>query len=389
MEDSGRELEPDPLNTHPVKDGYQSSKKLTIMLIGSVGKMRSFKISRKIILYTSIFFFIYVALSLLVFYLYFDLYSAHKAQSNQLKDLETELSEKIKTMEKDRLYTEGLEEFYNTAQKGMDEKSDTTIAQKKSPEPGKPKKNVSNKAKSKDSARKGVEKKTDAGITRKKATEPSSPKVNVPREEKKNEVVQEAVKEKADTGASPQKAPEVNVTSEEKSKEIVQEAVKEKIDTGAAPQKTPEPGSPEIKSPDETESRDTALKEDVKDTMEVKDISFQRTDSELTLNFILKNELAEHNTAEGYIHIIVMDKNKECPLGWNSTYNKLSGGFPVNFRHGQQFSIKNLRPYQRKYKTNPDSELPSFIRIIVYDRSGQKILEKEFPVTDESANDAS
>ena len=81
-----------------------------------------------------------------------------------------------------------------------------------------------------------------------------------------------------------------------------------------------------------------------------------------------------------------MNKEKACPPEWNSSYNKLADGFPVDFKHGQQFIIQRFRPYQRQYEKNPDSELPSYIRILVYDRSGQKILEKEFTITDETDN---
>ncbi|MGD9160448.1 MAG: hypothetical protein PVG39_18675 [Desulfobacteraceae bacterium] len=320
MEDNGRELAPDPVETPPVKDRSLDSKELTIMLIGSVGKMRSFKISRKVISYTLVFFSVYIVVSLLIFYLYFDLYATHKTQSINLEKLEAELSDKTKILDKNKLYIKGLEDFYNNTREGTEGKEDT-------------------------------------GTGVKKAPAPKSAKVSVPRETK--------------------------------SKKPAPGEMEEKADSGAAAKKAPEPDSPKVNIPDETKSQDTVAKKDVKDSMEVKDISYQRTDSELTLNFKLANKQAEQNIAEGYVHIIVMDKNKECPAEWNNPYNKLSDGFPVDYKHGQQFLIQRFRPYQRKYKTNPDSERPSFIRIIVYDRSGQKILEKEFPVTDESANDPS
>jgi len=320
LEDNGRELDPDPVVTPPVKDRSPDSKELTIMLIGSVGKMRSFKISRKVISATSIFFFVYIVVSLVVFYLYFNLYTTHRAQSIDLKNLEAELSDKTKTLEKNKIYIKGLEDFYNSARDGMEVKADADTGIKKTPATKSVKVSVSRETKTRKPAPGEMEKKADSGTEAKKAPEPDSPKANIP---------------------------------------------------------------------DETKSQDTAVEADVKDSMEVRDITFRRTDSELTLNFELTNKKAEQKTAEGYIHIIVMDKNKECPVEWNSSYNKLSDGFPIDYKHGQQFLIQRFRPYQRKYKTNPDSELPFFIRIIVYDQSGQKILEKEFPVTDDSANDPS
>ncbi len=352
MEDNGRELDTDPVNTPPVKDGHQSSEELTIMLIGSVGKMRSFKISRKLIRYTSILLFLYIIASLLVFYLYFDLYSANKAQSNSLKNLEAELSDKTKTLEKNKLYIKGLEDFYNASKKGIEGKTDEGVTLKKSSQTSRPKATDSDRKKSKEAAKKEIEKKADTGGALKKTPDPGRP------EEKKAE---ETIS---------------------KEKEI-------KADTGTVQKEIPEPPGPETKTPDKTETQDIVREEAVKDPMEVREIQFKRTDSDLTLDFKLANRLAEQKAVEGYIHIIVMDKDKECPPEWNSSYNKLTDGFPVNYMHGQQFLIQRFRPYQRQYKTNPDSELPFFIRILVYDRSGQKILEKEFPVTDESENDQS
>ena len=113
---------------------------------------------------------------------------------------------------------------------------------------------------------------------------------------------------------------------------------------------------------------------------------FRRVDSELILDFKMTNNLAEQNPAEGYVHILVMDKDKECPAEWNQAENRLSNCYPVDYQSGQQFLIQRFKTYQRRFKISPDSELPSFIRILVYDRSGQKILEKEFTITDETDN---
>ena len=314
MEDNGRELDPDPIKTPPVKDRYPSKKELTIMLIGSVGKMRSFKISRKLIMFTSIFFLIYIVFSLFIFYQYIDLYFIHKTQSEDMQNLVAELSDKTKDLERKKLLIKVLEDSW----KGVDEKSETKTAKEGPPKKNPPKINVSSKKKSQETAQKELEKKAE--------------------------------------------------------------------NMGATIKETSELSKPEV-TPVKTEEPTPVLNESVEGSMEVKNIEFQRTDSELTLNFKLTNKLAEQKTAEGYIHIIVMNKNKECLSEWNNSYNRLSNGFPVTYNHGQEFIIQNFRPYQRKYKTNPDSELPAFIRIIVYDRSGQKILEKEFPVTDESSND--
>ena len=355
MEDNGRELDPDPVNTPPVKDGHPKSKALTIMLIGSVGKMRSFKISRKLIKFTSVFFLIYIIVSLLIFYLYYDLYADHKAQSDKLQDLEIQLSDKTKAFEQNKLYIKVLEDY-----------------------------------------RKGLNEKVDAGTIREKTSKESSAKVKAPGKTKSQTAARKrseektAVKDSTTKKAPESISPEKMASNDTKSQETVQNAIEEKpADIDTTSEKAPEPGTPKESEASETKSQETSPEEALIDPMELEDINFQRTDSALTLDFKLTNKRAEQKTAEGYIHIIVMDKNKECPVEWNNSYNKLSNGYPTNFNHGQQFLIQRYRPYQRKYKTNPDSELPSFIRILVFDRSGQKILEKELPVTNEPTNDQS
>ena len=300
MEDNGRGVDPNPIDTPPAKSGSPGDKELTVMLIGSVGKMRSFKISRKVILYASIFFLIYFVISILIFYLYFELYTTHRVQSKNLQNLEAELHDKTKTLEQNKLYIKGLEDYRNTVQKELEDKGDTGTAREKSKDKGKP---------------------------------PAGKPVET------------------------EKLPE---TSEQTSGKPV-----------------------------ETEKQPEASKQTAENSVEIRDIVFRRVDSDLILDFKLANRVADEGPAEGYIHIIVMDKNKECPEEWNYLHNKLSNCFPLDYRQGQQFLIQNFRSYQRQFKISPDSELPSFIRILVYDRSGQKILEKEFPVVDASANETS
>ncbi len=279
MEDNGRGLDPTPVKTPSAKGG--NPDQITIMLIGSVGKPRSFMISRKFILYTLIFLFIYLITSLLAFYLYFDLFFTHRSRSKYLQGLEAALSEKTKSLEQDKLYTEGLEDYISTLKKGSEGTDDKNIAVNKTPQEGKP-----------------------SDIT-----------------QGKTEMLESV------------------------------------------------PG-----------------KEIEKNVVEVRDIVFRRDGPDLILDFKMANNMAEQSPAEGYIHIIALDRNKDCPSVWNNARNELSNGYPVIYRNGQQFLIQRFKPYQRRFNTDPDSGLPSFIRIIAYDRSGRLLLENEFPVLDVSAN---
>ena len=212
MEDNGRELDPDPINTTPVKDGCPTKKEITIMLIGSVGKMRSFKISRKLILYASVFLLIYTVISLIIFYLYFDLYFTHKIQSEDLQNLEIELSNKKKDLEHKKLLIKVLED----SRKGADEKSETKTAKEEPPKKNRAKVNEPSKKKNQVAVSKKSEKESaDAGSTLKKASEPVKQKEIVPSEMKSQETVQkEPEKKSEDMGATGKEASELSKPEE-------------------------------------------------------------------------------------------------------------------------------------------------------------------------------
>ncbi len=280
MEDNGRGLEGNPVKTEPaVKGGYPSSKELTVMLIGSVGRIRSFKISRKFLLYSSVSFAVYILISLVAFYFFFQLFFSYRAQSSHLEKLEAELRNKNRTLEQNELYISSLKDYLKTTGKTAES------------------------------------------------------------------------------------------TDEQKPDEKVQEGTK-----------------PAAKAAEKTAESKTDPEEITAMSVEVKEERFQIDTSELVLNFKLANNLSEQNPAEGYVFILGLDKNRECPREWAYPQSELSDGFPVNYEHGQRFLIQNFRNYRQLFPVSPDSELPSFIRILVYDRSGNLILKKERPVKDESSS---
>jgi len=254
------------------------------MLIGSIGRIHSFKISRNALFYILGFLCLYFIISIIVIYLYFGLYTEHRKQSEAIKGLESELHEKIKTLDKNKLYIEGIEDYIKNH----------------------PKESVNM-------------------VDRDKVQDPDQ---------------------------------EQGIASPDKDKEIV----KDKTDSEKTIQANP---------------------------VDVKDVKFRIDKPGLLVEYKLANNLADKGPAEGYIHIIVLDKNGEFPPEWNKASNRLKDGIPLDYKNGQEFSIQRFKTYQRQYKMLSDFELPSLIRILVYDRSGQKILEKEIPVIDVPANDQS
>jgi hypothetical protein len=284
LEDTGRGLAANPVTASQVKEKAPDCKEYTIMLIGSIGKIHSFKISRKSLIYILGFFSLYMMISVIVIYLYFGLYGEHRKQSVAIKGLESALDEKEKAMDHNKLYIEGLEDYI------------------------------------------------------------------------KNHPGESENRENSD------KAQDTDI------KQAVNSPDKEKVTAGdkAGPEKTA-PANP----------------------VDVKDVKFRIDKPGLLVEYKLENNLADKGPAEGYIHIIVQDKNGEFPPEWNKASNSLKNGMPLNYKNGQEFSIQRFKTYQRQYKMLSDFELPSLIRILVYDRTGQKILEKEIPVVDVPSNDQS
>ncbi len=282
MEDSGRGLAADQIAASQSKGRRPDCKEYTIMLIGSIGKIHSFKISRRLLIWVLGFLFLYILISITVIYLYFGSYAENREKSSVIKGLESELSERKRTLDQNKLYTEGLEYYI-----------------------------------------KNLPKEADGSIKTGQAKEIDT----------KQEVASVAPDNKDTKG----------------------DAIPEKETPGTS--------------------------------VDIRDMQFRMGKEGLTVECKLANNLAEQGQAEGYIHIFAIDKNGEYPPEWNKYPERLKNGIPSDYKTGQEFLIQRFKTYHRQYKMLADFELPSFIRILVYDRSGQKILEKEIPVIDVPAND--
>ena len=276
MEDQGRELESDQKIVTPVKGGKKERKEFTIMVMRSVGKIRSFKISLRIILITAIFLFLYILSSVYILNDYFAIRSKHKTLTNKMDILEENLRSYQEELHDTNLYVASLEDYL---QNGSEEPVKTDI-----------------------------DKKPDTDLT--------------------------------------------------------------------PPGRSVQVGDAE-----------TAAEKSISGIVEIWDLTFKNIDRELVLDFKLANIRTEDNAAEGYIHIIAMDVNKECPETWNNSSAKLTGCIPVNYRNEFPFSIQRFKSYHKTFKLNSESELPSFITILVYDRSGHILLEKELPVINVSTEE--
>ncbi len=119
-------------------------------------------------------------------------------------------------------------------------------------------------------------------------------------------------------------------------------------------------------------------------TVEIKDAIIHKEGSGMSVDFTLVNTIPEENAIEGYLHIIAMDAKNDYPQEWGYARDKIKDGFPVDFRLGQSFFIQRFKSYHRQFNVSSNSGLPKAIRVLVYDRSGELILKKEFEVDNAS-----
>ena len=115
-------------------------------------------------------------------------------------------------------------------------------------------------------------------------------------------------------------------------------------------------------------------------SVDIEDFIIQKDESRISVDFKLVNKSNEEGAMEGYIHIIAMDKDMDFPTEWNYRKDELQNGLPLNFRRGLPFLIQRFKSYNRNYNVISNSELPLGIRILVYDRSGNLLLKREFEV---------
>ena len=131
MEDQRRELDSTHKEIHPIREKSVDPKELTIMVIRSVGKIRSFKISRHIIFLTSIFFLAFIFSSLFIFNRFFDLRYKYKIQSENLERLETKFNKNETLLIKTRQYVAAQEDYIQNIIK--ENRNDNTDIQKERP----------------------------------------------------------------------------------------------------------------------------------------------------------------------------------------------------------------------------------------------------------------
>lgn len=110
MEDQERDVASPANGAHQVKGKTPRSSDLTVMILGKVGKSRSFKISSRIFLWACLFFAAYIITSVLVFNGYFSELRSNRSQQGFLDQLQKEIKDTKKELHISKQHLVLLEE---------------------------------------------------------------------------------------------------------------------------------------------------------------------------------------------------------------------------------------------------------------------------------------
>ncbi len=111
MEDQGREMEPTESEIPSVKKKPHDEDRLTIMIIRSLGRVRSFKISPHIVFWAILFFILYIPFSVFIINNYIELRRANRTQSGKIAQLEKEVIKGQKNLRRFQQHVTLLEDY--------------------------------------------------------------------------------------------------------------------------------------------------------------------------------------------------------------------------------------------------------------------------------------
>ncbi len=114
----------------PVKKKPQDGDRMTIMIIRSLGRVRSFKISPHIAFWAILFFILYIPFSAFIINNYIELYRGKRTQSTKIEQLEKEVIQGEKNLRRFRQHVTLLEDYIRHLEEPNSpkkEKSDTRV----------------------------------------------------------------------------------------------------------------------------------------------------------------------------------------------------------------------------------------------------------------------
>ena len=119
-----------------VKEKPDHSSPLTVMIVGKVGKARSFKTSSRFVFWTFLFFLFYISASVIVINDYFDKRRVSGVQSEQLIQLEYEIDNTKRELYRSEQHLALLEEYIYNSEKERETLKEPEEKESKEPDEG-------------------------------------------------------------------------------------------------------------------------------------------------------------------------------------------------------------------------------------------------------------
>lgn len=116
------------------------------------------------------------------------------------------------------------------------------------------------------------------------------------------------------------------------------------------------------------------------DVVGVEDLTVTKQGTKLTVQFRLVKLSEGESPADGHVYIIAMNGSTQPPQFWTYPKVALREGVPVEYQRGEYFKIRRFKMIRGVYFLDTEAERPSSIKVIVYDTSGELMLEKEIEV---------
>jgi hypothetical protein len=118
--------------------------------------------------------------------------------------------------------------------------------------------------------------------------------------------------------------------------------------------------------------------------VEIQDPAIQREEERLTVSFKIAKTDESEEPLRGYIHIIATDKEADPPQYWTYPKVELRDGLPIDYKRGLLFIIKHFRTIKGEYLLDSNTASPLLLKILVYNQTGQLMIQKEFEVNNMS-----
>jgi hypothetical protein len=130
------------------------------------------------------------------------------------------------------------------------------------------------------------------------------------------------------------------------------------------------------------EAEDTLEEGPQEVTVEITDLTTLKKEGKLTVTFKIVNTNQGDTPLRGYVHIIVSDKESDPLQLWTYPKVALRDGVPINYKRGRLFVIKNFRTIRGEFFLDSHEGSALSLKILVYNQSGNQILQGDFEVED-------